>query len=170
MKTNKSIFLLFSILFYITLSCTSAKKTVVRYENALYKVKKIYNRPLYDLIYAEKNDSLYQIISFKDIVDTNNSTIEINKKYHLNLIKLYPNPITHRRADSIWENAIDSITWFVYKKMHYCIYTATNLNGSVLLDNDKSNIEVLSKFRYCEIIYTPPKRQNYWDIYVYFMQ
>lgn len=130
----------------ICLSCSQTKRIFSINRNAsedvIYKIKEIYTRDLFDIIYAQKNDSLFKIISLKDTIMPNLPSLEVGKKYKLDLIQIYPDFNNEKTK----LGATDSCLIGIEKRSYWSLYSATNLNGSFLLDTSKGIEEVISKF------------------------
>jgi len=143
MKTKCSI-ILFII---ICLSCSQTKHILSvdknRENNMMYKIKETYNHEFFDIIYAQKNDSIFKIISIRnDTVTQNLKPLEVGKKYQLDLIRIYPDYNNEKTKIG----AKDSCLMGIEKKSHFSLYSATNLNGLYLSETSKDITEVVSKF------------------------
>lgn len=130
----------------ICLSCSQTKQIIssdrMGSEDGMYKIKETYNHELFDIIYAQKNDSLFKIISLRDSIMPNLKPIEVGKKYQLDLVRIYPD--YENKKTQI--GAKDSCLMSIEKKSHFSLYSATNLNGLFLLETNKDITEVISKF------------------------
>ena len=146
MKTKYSI-VLFVI---IWLSCSQTKYIGSIDKNAeqntLYKIKKIVDYGLFDVIYAQKNDSLFKIISLSDTIISNLKPLEVGEKYSLDLMRIYPNPIIQKTVQDAKIGAIDSCFMSIEKKAHNNLYFAVNLNGLFLSENNRDTTEIMNKF------------------------
>ena len=109
----------------------------------MYKIKETYNHEFFDIIYAQKNDSIFKIISIRnDTVTQNLKPLEVGKKYQLDLIRIYPDYNNEKTKIG----AKDSCLMGIEKKSHFSLYSATNLNGLYLSETSKDITEVVSKF------------------------
>ncbi|WP_455584679.1 hypothetical protein [Bacteroides sp.] len=126
-------------LFILLILCWSYKGTaqITREKTPDYslKINRINNIKSYYIIYAQRNDSVFKIVSRKQD-NSNNSCkkIEVGKSYLLNLRVIFP-------LDSIWGfkimNPLDvsdmvleeGVTIKIEKSSHYKIYESENLNG-----------------------------------------
>jgi hypothetical protein len=147
MRTIYLIVLAVAIIFN---SCSHTKHIVltesIRNQNVPYKIKRIINYcELFDIVDAQKNDTIFRIISLKDTVSTNIKPLEVGKKYHLDLIQIYPNPIIEQGVGNVEIGAIDSF-FIGFPKKCSRLYVATNLNGSFLLENNKDSTVLMNKF------------------------
>lgn len=128
------------------LSCLQAKNIVPVDKNrgkvVMYKIKEIYNYELFDIIYAQKNDSLFKIISLRDSTTSNLKPLEVGKKYQLDLILIYPD----YNNEETKIGAKDSCLMSIEKKSHFSLYSTTNLNGSFLSETNKDITNIVSKF------------------------
>jgi hypothetical protein len=141
----------FVILFVLfCLSCSQTKYFVSTDERnekdgVMYKIRQIENYGLFDLIYAQKNDSLFKIISLSDTISKLQPLI-IGERYQLDLIQIYPNSAIEKTVSDAKIGARDSCFMSIEKKSHNSLYFATNLNGSFLSENSKGITAVTSKF------------------------
>jgi hypothetical protein len=128
------------------LSCSQVKHIFSIDKNGekvvMYKIKETYNHELFDIIYAQKNDSLFKIISLRDTTISNLKPLEVGKKYQLDLILIYPDYNNEKTKIG----AKDSCLMSIEKKSHFSLYSATNLNGLFLSESSKDITEVVSKF------------------------
>ena len=144
MKIKYSIIFLLGII-YICIACSQTKHIFSKDKNEpdmMYKIKETYNHELFDIIYAQKNDSLFKIISLRDTIMSDLKPLEIGKKYPLNLIRIYPD--YNNEPTKI--GAKDSCLMGVEKKSHFSLYSATNLNGLFLSETNKNIMEIVNKF------------------------
>jgi hypothetical protein len=137
----------FAILLVIfCLSCSQTKHIVSvggkTEKEVMYKIKQIENHELFDFVYAQKNDSLFKIISLRDTTIPNLIPLEVGKKYQLGLIRIYPDDDNKKTKIGTRDSCLVSIE----KKSHYSLYSATNLNGLFLSETNKDITEVVSKF------------------------
>ncbi len=137
------------ILFLIAcLSCSQTRDILSfdkkKSENKMYKIKETYTHELFDIIYAQKNDSLFKIISPRDntINISDLKPLEIGQKYQLDLICIYPNYDNEKTKIG----AKDSCLMGIEKKSHFSLYSTTNLNGLYLLEVNKTITEIVNKF------------------------
>ena len=148
MKFKYSI-VLFAVL---CLSCMQAREIISINKNrsggVMYKIKEIYNHELFDIIYAQKNDSLFKIISLRDTIFSNMKPLEVGRKYQLGLIQIYPDYNNERTR----VEAKDSCLMSVEKRSHFSLYSATNLNGAFLSVTNKDSAEVINKFSIHKIL------------------
>jgi len=130
----------------ICLSCSQAKHILSidksEPEAVMYKIKETYDHELFDIIYAQKGDSLFKIISLRDTIMSNLEPLEVGKKYKLDLIRIYPDYNNEKTKIG----AKDSCLMGIEKKYHFSLYSATNLNGLFLSETSKDITEVVSKF------------------------
>jgi hypothetical protein len=147
MKTMYLIVLTVAITF---ISCSHTKYIVLT-ENSKeqitpYKIKRIIDYcELFDIIDAQRNDTVFRIISLKDTISTNVKLLEVGKRYHLDLIQIYPNPLTEQGVSNAEIGAIDGF-FIGFPKKCSRLHTATNLNGSFLLENNKDSTALMNKF------------------------
>lgn len=130
----------------ISLSCSQTKHINSIDKNGseaiMYKIKETYNYELFDIIYAQKNDSVFKIISLKDTIISNLKPLEIGKKYLLDLVRIYPDYNNEKTKIG----AKDSCLMSIEKKSHFSLSYATNLNGLFLSEPSKDITEVVNKF------------------------
>jgi hypothetical protein len=127
---------IFLILFFC-ISCSQTRYGISLKEDhpsALYNINKIETHRSYYIIYAQKNDSLFKIISEKEVDAEDGIKIKRGKSYELNLRKTFP-------VDSIFGFALapnlgiigiempDESIVNVEKKSHYSLYRSDNLKG-----------------------------------------
>ena len=119
------------------LRCKSCKKKVkpdvnrLSYTPGSYKVLDIRNEKLNYVIYAEKNDSIFQIVSDKPFFrKPTGYKIKKGEKYDLKFTLLYEgNPRCLREKDYYyWKSTRLDLN----VKMHYSVYHAENLDGLYL--------------------------------------
>ena len=79
---------------FTSCSVTNTKSS----SNTDYKVKQIEENKFLYIIDVTRNDSIFRIISPKEIVDENFEKIKVGNKYPLNLLRLYPNEFVQRRG------------------------------------------------------------------------
>jgi len=103
----------------------------------LYRISKIKNEKSFFVIYAQRNDSTFKIVSAKETGNLHCKKIKVKNKYNLELRKIFP-------LDSIMGYAIAPNLGVVFtygeenkivhreKKSHFTIYHATNLKGLCL--------------------------------------
>lgn len=149
----KAIYLIILIIVISFISCSQTKHIVLT-ESSIkqivpfvpYKIKRITNYcELFDIIDAQRNDTIFRIISLKDTISTNIKLLEVGKKYHLDLIQIYPNPITEQGVGNAKIGAIDSF-FIDFQKKCFRLHIAANLNGAFLLENNKDHTELMNKF------------------------
>lgn len=100
----------------------------------LYRISKIKHEKSFFVIYAERNDSTFKIVSSKNEETSKCKKIKFNRKYNLELRKIFP-------MDSLFGFALAPNHAIVFtmgkeekivhreKKSHFWIYCADNLNG-----------------------------------------
>ena len=133
--------LLFCIVVIAYLSCSQTKH-VLSTDN-MYKIKETYSHELFDIIYAQKGDSLFKVISLRDTMNMSNlKPLEVGKKYQLDLIRIYPD----YNNENTKIGAKDSCLMGIERKSHFSLYSVTNLNGLYLSEISKDITEVVSKF------------------------
>ena len=141
------------IIFTVAITCISCFQTkhVVLSENRIeqaipYKIKRIIDYcELFDIIDAQRNDTIFRIISLKDTIETDIKQIKVGKKYHLNLIQIYPNPIIEQGIGNAGVGAMDSF-FINFPKKCSRLYVVSNLNGSFLTEKNKNSIALKNKF------------------------
>ncbi|MCL2652029.1 MAG: hypothetical protein FWD60_13540 [Candidatus Azobacteroides sp.] len=142
MKTKYSI-ILFII---ICLGCSQTKHILSinknRENDVMYKIKETYNHELFDIIYAQRNDSLFKIISLRDTIMPKLKPLEVGKKYQLDLIRIYPDYNNEKTKIGVKDSCLMGIE----KKSHFSLYSATNLNGLFLSETSKDITELVNKF------------------------
>lgn len=140
----KKIIFLFTIGLFTTCSAVNSQESCPsnREITSQYIIRKIKKQKSFYVIYAERNDSTFKIIS--NIVDTsisNCSKIKRGNTYFLDLETIFP-------IDSLLGKAIapnlgikgltvsaDGEIVMLEKKAHNKIYRALNLNGLYIKDN-----------------------------------
>lgn len=121
----------------ILVSCVSTKQDVQRSKtnDNLFKITKIQSYPEYSIVYAQRNDSSFKIISSNknSISSSNSEKICKGKKYNLNLQVIFP--LDSLFGVQIMPNSgikgvrLNGGIVNVEKKTHYKLYQATNLYG-----------------------------------------
>ena len=128
---------------FICISCTSLKQTVLPDKTA-YTITKIKKYNSFYIIYAQRRDSIFKIISDKDTVSFYCETIKKGREYNLNLLKIFPidtllgmpvAPNLGIRGIGLADGSIVEIE----KKSHSRLYMATNLNGLCLSNTENQN-------------------------------
>lgn len=129
--------LIFILLFFISISCIQKKyikQNHILETSELYRICKIKNKKSFFIIYANRNDSIFKIVSSKNKKKSNCEKIKIKREYALDLIKIFP-------LDSIMGYAIAPNLGIVFtygeenqivrteEKSNFAIYRANNLNG-----------------------------------------
>jgi hypothetical protein len=128
----------FFILFFIILFGGCTRKSTLKNNSIkntdLYTINKITSINNYFIIYAERNDSLFKIVSTKENVP-NGENIHKNSSYALNLISILKN----RQINGINIMYSVHVTCFAFdnktniciepKKGIYDLYRADNLRG-----------------------------------------
>lgn len=151
-RTNEIVKVLFFLFTMIFLSCSSTNHSTSFNQKdskyLMYKIKEIYNHELFDIIYAQKSDSTFKIISLRDTIIPSTKPLEVGKKYQLDLVQIYPDFDNEKTK----VGAKDSCLMGIEKHTHFSLYSATNLNGMFLSENDKDATEVLNKFCVYEIL------------------
>lgn len=105
-------------------------------EQNMYEITKIKNKKTFYIIYAERNDSIFKIITEKKMHNTSKCfKIKKGKRYNLNLEIIFPvdhYPLLKTKGPI---NFLDITYTYnkkpvaLEKKCHYKIYRANNLNG-----------------------------------------
>ena len=146
----KKCFVLLSM--FIWVSCASQQQFISKDNAMSYKIKKIENSHTLYFIYAQRNDTLFQIISLMDTVSSDFEAIKTGNKYQLDLIKIYPNDLLRIGYNGARQNAKGSVFFCTDKKTHYSLYVATNLSGLNILDSQQSIENIIDRFCYVEIM------------------
>ena len=145
----KKCFILFSV--FICVSC-APKQRFISVDNAMfYKINKIESNHILYFIYAQRNDTIFQIISLKDVISSDFEAIKIGNKYQLDLIKIFPNDLFWKRFDEAPRDAKESIWFGESKKTHFSLYVATNLDGLSISYSIQSIENIKDRFCYVEI-------------------
>lgn len=134
----------------ICFSCSQTKYLGGNNKDIGYIIKEVFQHELFDIIYAQKNDSLFKIISPRDTIVTmsNSKPLAVGQKYQLDLIQIYPDYNNEKTKIG----AIDSCIMSIEKKFHFRLYSATNLNGLFLLEISKDNTEVMNRMSIYDIL------------------
>ena len=120
----------------VCLSCSFLKQTSMESasKSNLFKIKRIDNYRKYHILFAERNDSIFKIITTKDTINTlNYEKFCVGRKYNLDLKVIFP-------TDSLFgikvmpNSGIKGIIMEdgiinVEKRSHYKLYEADNLKG-----------------------------------------
>jgi len=146
----KKCFILLSV--FICVSCAT-KQRFISVDNAMsYKIKKIESNHILYFIYAQRNDTIFQIISLKDTINCDFETIKVGNKYQLDLIKIFPNDLFRIGYDEARQYAKESVFFGTDKKTHFSLYVATNLNGLNFSNSQESIENIIDRFCYVEIM------------------
>lgn len=86
------------------------------------------------IINAQRNDSIFQIISMKNNIRSKSEDIVIKEKYYLDLKLVYPMIYNIEEKES----AIDSCFLSLNRKSHYSLYIARNLDSLTLTENENN--------------------------------
>lgn len=131
----KYIFLL--LIFFM--SCTQIKNVPLKnYESTqLFEILKIKENKSYYIVYAQRNDSLFKILSDKNKRDAALKEIRVKEKYVLELIRIFPTdtllglPV----APNLGIKYIlkDNTSIGIEGKFHNAIYRAKNLDGLAIV-------------------------------------
>ncbi len=118
------------------ISCAQTSDIVLQHENStlLFKILKIRKKEPYYIIYAQRNDSVFKIISEKFGYGVDSKEIKVGGKYQLDLARIYP-------IDSIFGLPVapnlgikyiglkGGVYISVEEKFYNTIYRAKNLDG-----------------------------------------
>ena len=89
---------------------------------------------LLSIMNAQRNDSIFQIISMKNNIRSKSEDIVIKGKYYLDLKLVYPMIYNIEEKES----AIDSCFLSLNRKSHYSLYIARNLDSLTLTENENN--------------------------------
>ena len=119
-----------------------------------YKIKDIdcYNAVCF--IDAQRNDSIFSIVSLIDSANPCFNPIEIGKRYSLDLIKIFPNEAFHVGLSEAERQNATTRLLFRDERIHSSLYVATNLNGLSFSDSPLSIEEIKSRFSYVKVMST----------------
>ena len=128
----------------LALSCSlSNHLNGIKNNEELYKVVKIKEENTYYIVYIQRNDSIFKVISDKINISNNCNRIKVKSKYKLELRKTAPIdsilgiPIAPNLGVTGMEMTDGSILEFE-EKSHYTIYRTNNLDGLCLIkENDE---------------------------------
>lgn len=100
----------------------------------LFKIKRIDDYQNYSILYAERNDSIFKILSTKDTINTlNYEKICVGRKYNLDLKVIFPTDslfgIKVMPNSGIKGIIIEDGIINVEKRSHYKLYKSGNLKG-----------------------------------------
>jgi len=98
------------------------------------------------IVHAQRNDSVFQIVSLKNSIYSDSGMIRIGGKYQLDLIKIYPNAAVEKGVSIVGLNAKDSCFLKLNKRSHYVLYGAYNLNGLNISNNQQNEADWINKF------------------------
>jgi hypothetical protein len=126
----------FVIIFSILFSCSGNKRIPEQIDSSLYRIKKIENKKNWYIIFANRNDSTFMIVSKKNaLVSPYWEKIKIGSSYKLSLksifpvingVKMMPMNYLDYEGISIDENTIVNID---PQKGIYDIYSTNDLSG-----------------------------------------
>ncbi|NCC99667.1 MAG: hypothetical protein EOL95_08225 [Bacteroidia bacterium] len=138
------------LLVFICVSCTSLNQ-IVLLDKTAYTITKIKEHNSFYVIYAQRNDSIFKIISKKDTVSFYCETIKKGKEYNLDLLTFFPNdtilgmsvaPNLGIRGVGLADGSIVEVE----KKSHSHLYMATNLNGLCLSNTKNGKSKTIQTF------------------------
>ena len=135
---------IFILFLFLYISCNHTRNAIVQNDilktAELYTITKIKNEKSFYIVYAQRNDSTFKIVSTKKNVDDSNCRkIKIKNGYNLELRKIFP-------LDSIMGYAIAPNLGIVFtygeenkivpieEKSHFSIYHVTNLQGLCIIE------------------------------------
>jgi hypothetical protein len=131
----------YNILFlFLFLSCNNTKHIVSKEDNSqysLYRITKIKEYKSYYLVYANRNDSVFKIISNKESIYSSGEKIRSKRQYDIELRKIFPDdsifgipmaPNLEIRGIGMSDGTIVNIE----EKSHNTLYSADNLDGVYL--------------------------------------
>lgn len=103
----------------------------------LFEIFKIKEKKSYYIVYAQRNDSLFKILSYKNKCVADLKEIRVKEKYELELIRIFPTdtllglPV----APNLGIKCIlkDNTSIGIEGKFHNAIYRAKNLNGLAIV-------------------------------------
>jgi len=120
-----------------TYSCKNSQNIIkTDRDSNMYKVTKIKGDKSLYIIYAERNDSIFKIISDKEYEKNCLNSIKSGQYYNLNLSVTFPaeslyGPVGLEYATHISFSFKESVVK-TEKKSHYKLYVANNLKGLCL--------------------------------------
>ena len=134
------------VFIFIIVSCSSTKTLSLintDEESLSFKIHKIKDEKTFHIIYAERNDSIFQIFSDKTIALPNKcEEIKKGQCYSLKLKKILP-PDSLLGMPYHYNIGIKT-TWdkYIKEKYHYTVYKSENLNGLCLIEENKEQFEL----------------------------
>jgi len=131
---------------FICVSC--AHKQFVPFDNNTYIVKSISCDDNVCFIEVQRTDSIFVVVSLVDSVNFGLIPIEVGKRYHLDLIKIYPNEAFRNNFDEAEKQNVSTRLFGANERTHNSLYVATNLNGLSPSDNQLSIEDIRNRFSY----------------------
>lgn len=123
------------LLTMLLVSCLSVKLSENgRDKDGLYRICSIRSNDCFYYIDAQKNDSIFQIISARSFGKTNKDTIKVGQSYRLNLKKMVFDSTSVKKTDIKCSRFTN-----INQVCHYSLYTVENMDGLTLLSNDKKD-------------------------------
>ena len=118
---------------------TYSSKTENKKTDSLFKVCKIKSLKNFYIIYLEKNDTLYKVISKKEEESSYCNKIKVRKYYQFNLIVIFPNKFiidekeyqTPYNVECLYLDKFTTVC-LERKISIYYLHMATNLHGLCL--------------------------------------
>lgn len=145
MKRLSFVFLV-CLLVLVGCSCSVTKK--VAGDNLKYRIRGIKSNELLHIIDAERGDTVFCVISFREVSGNTSDEIKVGSSYPLKLTRIYPvEGLEDVNPDN---NFADSCFIEIDRKTHYSLYVAKNLSGLRLTKSAKSVDSYKIQAVYCD--------------------
>lgn len=137
-------YIIFILLFLSSIACSQTKHVTQNDQYMLYRITKIKKEKSIFIIYAQKNDSVFKIVSEtkeKNIFDC--AKIKKGKYYDLDLNIIYPveyYPLLGVKGPTNFLDVIFTLNGVAVpleEKSHYKLYEAKNLKGLCLIEDNE---------------------------------
>lgn len=141
MKANYLFFLIFS---FILFKCNIKKEATLINQsfvgvskdfNNMYEIVKIDSIENVFLIYAKSNDSIFKIVSQKEI-SPNCNHIQLNESYDLKIVSVFPENFTQKR-DKYGIKIYSTLIKFENDSIVWDLFITKNLKGLCYIESPK---------------------------------
>lgn len=128
-------------------SCSVTKK--VAGDELNYRIRDIKSKEFLHIIDAERGNTVFRVISFREASDNPSDEIKVGSSYPLKLTRIYP-AVDGLDENNSSNNFADSCFIEIDRKTHYSLYVAKNLSGLRLTKSAKSVDSYKIQAVYCD--------------------